>query len=360
MRFQNKKKESIAFNMTDLWDNLKNTPYPIVLYGMGNGADKIIKVLNERGIEFKGIFSSDGFQKPGKTFHGFPVLSLFELEKIFGKMTVLMCFGSNRPEVIENVKRIKQKHLFFAPDVPVYGDILFDKNFYLSKRKEHDDVLDILADGISKKTFENTLKYKLSGNVDFLFDCEVSEIEPYGNFFKLGDNETYLDLGAYRGDTVFDFLKYVNNSYHKIYAVEPDKKTFGKLSRATENVKNITLINCAVSEKTEKGNFVMNGSRGSNISDVGEEIDLICVDDIIGDNEITYIKADVEGAELEFIKGAEKTIKTKKPKMQIACYHRSDDLINIPNAVLNIRDDYKVYMRHFSSLPSWDTVYFFV
>ena len=346
--------------MTDLWDNLKASPYPIVLYGMGNGADKIIKVLNDKNIAFEGIFSSDGFQKPGKTFHGFPILKLSELEKKFGKMTVLMCFGSNRAEVIENVKRIKEKHLLFAPDVPVYGDILFDKHFYSSFKKEHDQICSILADDISKKTFKNTVNYKLSGDVDYLFGCEVSEDEPYENFFTLGGNETYLDLGAYRGDTVFDFLKRVNNSYTCIYAAEPDKKTFSKLSIVTKNIKNITLLNCAVSDKTEKGFFSMNGSRGSNISKTGEEIDLICVDDIIGSNDITYIKADVEGAEMEFIKGAENTIRTEKPKMQIACYHRSDDLINIPKAVLTIRNDYKVYMRHFSSLPSWDTVYFFV
>ena len=346
--------------MTDLWDNLKSSPYPIVLYGMGNGADKIIKVLNEKGIEFKGIFSSDGFQKPGKTFYGFPILKLSELEKQFGKMTVLMCFGSNRTEVIENVRRIKEKHLLFAPDVPVYGDILFDKHFYASFKNEHDEICSLLADDISKKTFKNTVNYKLSGDVDYLFDCEVSSDEPYENFFKLGSYETYLDLGAYRGDTVFDFLKRVDNSYTRIYAAEPDKKTFKKLSAATENVKNITLLNCAVSERTEKGYFAMNGSRGSNVSEKGEEIDLICADDIIGSNDITYIKADVEGAEMEFIKGAENIIKNKKPKMQIACYHRSDDLINIPKAVLSVRNDYKVYMRHFSSLPSWDTVYFFV
>ena len=345
--------------MTDLWDNLKDTPYPVVLYGIGNGADKIIKVLNDNSIEFKGVFSSDGFQKPGKTFYGFPVLKLSELEKKFGKMTVLMCFGSNRAEVIENVKRIKERHLLFAPDVPVYGDILFDKDFYLSKKAEHDAILNILADGISKKTFENTVNYKLSGDVDYLFNCEVPADEPYRSFFKFGENESYLDLGAYRGDTVFEFLSRVN-SYNRIYAAEPDKKTFKKLSAATESVKNITLLNCAVSDKTGKGFFAMNGSRGSSVSGTGEKTDFICVDDIIGSNDITYIKADVEGAEAEFIKGAENTIRTKKPKMQIACYHRSDDLINIPRAVLSIRNDYKVFMRHFASLPAWDTVYFFI
>ncbi|MCQ2455173.1 MAG: FkbM family methyltransferase [Clostridia bacterium] len=346
-------------NNKDIWDNLKNSPYPIVLYGMGNGADKIIKVLEEKNIKFEGIFSSDDFKRDGKTFHGFPVTTLSELEKRFGKMTVLMCFGSARKEVIENVKRIKQNHILLAPDVPVYGDILFDKNFYFAKKNEHDGILRILEDDISKKTFSNTVNYKLSGDTDYLFSCEVSTDEPYNSFLSLSNEETYLDLGAYRGDTVFEFQNRVN-SYKKIIAVEPDIKTFNKLSFAVKNVKNISLINAAVWNKTQKGRFIMNGSRGSSASDKGSEIDFLCVDDITDSADITYIKADVEGAEIDFIKGAKNTIKTNKPKMQIACYHKSDDLINIPKAVLDIRSDYKVYMRHFPSLPAWDTVYFFI
>ncbi len=346
--------------MKDLWDNLKDSPFDIVLYGMGNGADKIINVLNEKGIEFVGVFSSDEFFKENKTFHGFPVVTLKSLEEMHGNLTVLMCFGSSRSEVIENVKAIKQKHLFFAPDVPVYGDILFDKEFYSINKDRHDKIPEILCDDISKKTFENTVKYKLSGDVDYLFDCEVTADEPFNSFFKLSENEIYLDLGAYRGDTVFEFLKAVNGEYKKIYAVEPDKKTFRKLENAVKNIKNTVLINGAVYSECGTGYFNMNGSRGSNVSKSGEETAFYSVDGILNGNKVTYIKADVEGAELDFIKGAQNTIKLQKPKMQIACYHKSDDLINIPEAVLKIRSDYKVYMRHFPSLPAWDTVYYFI
>jgi len=83
-----------------LWKYLKSTDKPIVLYGMGNGADKIISVLESYGIPFKGIFASDGFVR-NKTFHGFKISSLKELEDTLGDMIILLCFGSERPEVIE-------------------------------------------------------------------------------------------------------------------------------------------------------------------------------------------------------------------------------------------------------------------
>ncbi len=347
--------------MTDLWTYLKGVKTPIVLYGTGNGADKIIDVLNRKGIEFKGVFASDEFSRPNKFFRNLPVLTLEDFEKQYGKLTVLMCFGSSRQEVFGNIKRITEKHEFFAPDVPVYGDVLFDNEFYRQTKVAHDFVCGILADEISKHTFENIVNYKLSGDIKYLFSCENSIDESYGNILNLTDNETYLDLGAYRGDTVAEFLQYTKD-YNKIYAVEPDKKTFLKLQKNTEDLKNTELINAVISDKCGTAMFSMKGSRGSFLPDKekGVQTDILTVDSIIGDKGVTYIKADVEGAELRFIKGAEKTIKNFKPKMQIACYHRSEDLIKIPEAVLSIRSDYKVYMRHYPSVPAWDTVYYFI
>lgn len=346
--------------MTDLWDNLKKAPYPIVLYGMGNGADKIIKVLEEKKIKYNGVFSSDGFQRKGKTFHGFPVLSLKDFEEKYGRLTVLMCFGSARKEVIENVKAIKEKHDFFAPDVPIYGDILFDNSFYEKTKNEHNEIYNMLIDSTSKKVFENTVKYKLSGDVDYLFSAETPIDEAYNNILKLKHNETYLDLGAYRGDTVFEFIDRTDGNYTEIIAVEPDIKTFNKLSLACTDIKNLTLINAPISDECKKDYFSMNGSRGSNKDGNGQLVEYRTADSIVGEKQVSYIKVDIEGAECDFINGAVNTIKNNKPKMMISCYHRSDDLINIPKAVFNIRNDYKLYMRHFPSLPAWDTVYFFV
>ena len=64
--------------------------------------------------------------------------------------------------------------------------------------------------------------------------------------------------------------------------------------------------------------------------------------------------------EANAIKGAKDTILRHKPKMIISCYHRSEDLIEIPKRVTGIRGDYEIYMRHFPSLPAWDTCFYFI
>lgn len=342
----------------DLWNYLKNTQKPIVLYGMGNGADKIIKVLENRGIKFQGVFASDGFVRK-KTFHGFELLSYREAKEKFRDMIVLLCFGSALPDVIENIKRISIEQELYAPDVPVCDGALFDIEYYNNNKNALENVCELLLDELSKKTFLNTVNYKLSGNLNYLFDCEVSRNEPYNNFFKLNNNEIFLDLGAYRGDTVREFLGRVD-SYNKIIAVEPDFKTYNKLLAELDDVKNFNAVNACASNIVGERLFSADGSRGSKVSGKGKLINSVTVDSLVEKTGCTYIKMDIEGEELNAIMGAEKTIKAYKPKMLISCYHKSEDLIEIPKAVLNIRDDYKVYMRHFPSVPAWDTVFYFV
>ena len=92
----------------------------------------------------------------------------------------------------------------------------------------------------------------------------------------------------------------------------------------------------------------------------GEETDFVTVDDLAGNQNITLIKMDVEGEEAKAIKGAKETILKNKPRLIISAYHRTEDFLNLPKEVFGIRDDYKIYMRHFPSIPAWDTVYYFI
>ncbi len=342
----------------DLWNYLKTTEKPIVLYGMGNGADKIISVLNRYEIKISGVFASDGFVRE-KIFHGFKVTDYKTAKETFGDMIVLVCFGSSLPDVIANIKRIATEQELYAPDVPVYGDVLFNMEYVVSNRGRLENVYNRLADDVSKKVFSNAVMYKLTGKIDYLFDCETPCDEVYQNILRFDDNETYFDLGAYRGDTVAEFLSVVSD-YNKIIAVEPDFKTYNKLCAATKNIKNITDVNACVSDIDGKLAFEMNGSRGSTIGKGNSVINSVTIDALTQMGVPTYIKMDIEGAEAAAIRGGKSTITNYKPKMQIAAYHRSEDLFVLPEKILDLCLDYKIYLRHFPSLPCWDMSYYFI
>ena len=344
--------------MMDLWNSLKNTKKKIVLYGMGNGADKIIKVLEDYDVEVSGVFATDGFVR-NKIFHGFNLTTYDSLKEQFGDMVILLAFGSAREEVFLNVRKLMAEQEFYAPDVPVYGDNLFNIEFVRENREKLEYVYNRLADDISKKTFENVVKYKLSGEVRYLFECEVDEQEPYTSFLKLTDNEIFADFGAYKGDTVEEFISRVND-YKHIYAVEPDVKTYNKLCAFLEGKRNITAVNACVDSFCGTVPFNMSASRGSSASKgKNSDIAAITMDRLLSGG-VTYIKMDVEGNEAKAIDGGKEIIKKYKPKMLISCYHRSEDVFDLPLRVDSIRNDYKIYMRHFKSLPAWDTCFFFI
>lgn len=339
----------------DLWLYLKNAQKPIVLYGMGNGADKIINSLESFGIKFQGIFASDGFVRK-KLFHGFEISSYNALKEKFGDMIVLLCFGSSLDPVLNNIKKIAAEQELYAPEVPVIGGGLFTKEYYEQNKEQFNFVYSRLADDVSKKTFENIIKYKISGKIEYLLDCEVSLNEPYESFLHL-ENEHFLDLGAYNGDSVADFVSLCPN-YCSITAVEPDTKTFKKLQNNTATLNNSTLINACVSDKCGFLPFKMKGGRNSSLDDSGKLLQSITIDSL--NTDFTFIKMDVEGEEIGAILGACDTISKSKPKMLISAYHRTDDLIKIPQAVLRLRNDYKIYLRHFKYLPAWDTNFYFI
>ena len=83
------------------------------------------------------------------------------------------------------------------------------------------------------------------------------------------------------------------------------------------------------------------------------QIEVDTIDNILNGQEATYIKMDVEGAELLSLMGAEETIRKYKPKLAICVYHRFDDLLTIPKYIKSLSSEYKFYLR------AHDKPYFF-
>jgi hypothetical protein len=90
------------------------------------------------------------------------------------------------------------------------------------------------------------------------------------------------------------------------------------------------------------------------------EIPCVSIDSVATGRKFDYIKFDVEGKELDAIRGGKNTIKRDRPKMLVSAYHKSDDYFSIPLLIKSINPDYKVYMRHYPYVPAWDTNFYFI
>lgn len=340
----------------NVWDYLNNSSLPIVIYGMGDGAEKITQVLESYDVEHTDIFASDEFVR-GQTFLGKKVLKYNEICDKYSDFTVVMAFAIHDENMLERIKEINRVHTVVAPDVPVAGCGLFTREFVKSYEKEFDFVYNHLADIRSKKVFLNILNFKISGKVKYLYSAIDDKSTVYTDILQLGQNERIIDLGAYDGDTIFEFLNATNGSYEKIIAVEADEKNFKKLQKKTSDLSNIEYHNIAAWSSQTTLKFSRKAGRNSKLGDVGIEIQGNSVDNIVHEP-VTLIKMDIEGAEIEALKGAENTIKTYLPKLYVCAYHRNEDMFAIPMKIWEYSHDYKIYFRHSPYIPAWESNFY--
>lgn len=336
-----------------LWQRLEETEKPIVLYGMGDGAQKIIDRLNERNIPLADIFASDEFVR-GHSFNGIRVKKYSEIEALYGDFFVLIGFAVDYDSMINRLFEISESHETAAPDVPLFGQGVFDLEFVEKNAEKIDKVYSLLADEYSKKVYANVINYKISGNIEYLRDISTDRQADLREIFDFSENEDYLDLGAYDGDTVREFMSLTDGKFRSVTALEPDGKNFKKLSLATENDGRITCIQKAVWNEDTVLRFNNKAGRNSALNDTGRvEVEAASVDSL-SKNGFSFIKMDVEGAEKQTLLGAKRTIAWYKPKLFISAYHRNEDIFELPLLLLSLRDDYRIYFRKHPYIPAWE------
>lgn len=176
----------------------------------------------------------------------------------------------------------------------------------------------------------------------------------YFDFFEAekGEKEIFVDGGSYNLNTSLEFIDWSKNDYKKIYVFEPDLYCFNKCSRKSEEllIKNIELVNCGLWNQSDELAFIGGGRGNSSINEAGnQKIELISLDEALIDEEVTFIKLDIEGSELEAIKGAKEIIRKFRPKIAVCLYHKPEDLWEIPRYILELVPDYKLYIRHYTT-----------
>ena len=342
----------------DTWQTLKESRKPIVLYGMGNGADQIIDVLAGYGLEASDVFASDGFVR-GQLFHGKRVLTLREAEEKYDDFIVVMTFAVHDERTLDFVKELSKRHTLLSPTVPVSGGGLITRTFVKEHDSEYDRAFSLLSDEKSRETFLNVLRFTVSGNTDYLFPVMSEKSEVYSDILHLSANENIIDLGAYNGDTVQEFLEATNGQYENILALEPDEKNFKKLLKNTEGLKNVMCRNLGAWDKDETLFFEKKSSRSSHKSDTGIPVRFTSVDNLIHEK-VSFIKMDIEGAEGKALDGAANTIRQYKPKLYVCAYHRNEDLFALPLKINGIQPGYSYYFRHHPYIPAWESNFYCV
>ena len=203
-----------------------------------------------------------------------------------------------------------------------------------------------LADEQSQKVFLNYLKLCF---IAAPVEPSPLSMQYFDSVMNLTDKEVFVV--AYTGDTAEIFMKNVKEKYEHYFAFEPDSDNYKKATLFLEQRPNTTIIpkglwNCDTTLYFKDGD-----ASCSTVVEEGEvSVAVTSIDQYFSDKKQipTIIKMDIEGSELEALKGAQETIRKHKPKLAICIYHKPEDLYEIPAFIKACRDDYKFYIRHYT------------
>ncbi len=283
------------------------------------------------------------------------IISYDELLREYNKKLVYIVIASPRyeQEILENLSKDFDSKSIFSFECELYYSYIHNISQYREwmreKEKDFDKLYEKLEDNLSKKTLENVLKGRISGDLQYFHEVFVQDQYFPKDIIKLGSEEVFCDVGAFNGDTTKGFLEVTKGNYEKIYCFEPDKKACIDLQNSVKNEKHIEIIQKGAWDIKDSLYIVEDSEHGtSKVADTGNyAIDLAPIDECIQEGKrITYIKMDIEGAEVRALQGAKRIICENAPKLAICLYHKNEDFLEIPKLLLSFVPDYKLYLRH--------------
>lgn len=341
----------------DLWTHLRTAHKPILIYGMGNGADKIISVLEKYDISYSDVFASDGFVR-GHSYRGKVVISYSEACEKYGDFIILLSFGTHLDDVMQKIYNLDDTHELYAPDVPVCEGDIFNEEFFDAHIDELISARSLFADKKSKLIFDDIIRFKLTGKLCYLKSTQ-SPVNETDSILRLDNYKTYVDLGAYNGDTIKKYSTLCTN-LKKIYAFEPDLRNFKKLKTYCDQLIGLEIhtYNYASWNEDAVLSFSSSGNRNSTGAGTAShqskliQIEAKALDNIVENAD--FIKYDVEGAEFKAICGSKKLIEAHSPDLLVSMYHKSEDLFKLPLLIHSMNTNYNLYLRRLPCIPAWD------
>ncbi len=211
------------------------------------------------------------------------------------------------------------------------------KNFY-----------DALIDEDSRKTFRGYWLGNIANRPDKLHHAKGPHYLTPG--FIPAAGAIVIDGGAYDGGTG---LRFTERGY-KVYGFELDKNLYPYAAKvACEN--NFVVENVGLGAYNHTASYCpINGGSTRVADDGSESAQIVTLDSYVREKNlprVDFIKLDVEGAELDVLRGATTTITRFKPILALSAYHKWDDFWTLIEFVKALNPDYEFALRHYHVSP---------
>jgi len=342
----------------------------IIVYGAGENCVKFMTSLFLQNIKVNILCVADmSKSKHGKSILGLPIVAVEELAKYSKETPILITPSKGFRQITDNLKNMQFSNFFYYDKMVREYVALINK--YLQKDSQGKSYFNF--GGILLPDVGEEELYTLVFVLDEVFSIPLLHGDSYdksivdildliGNRGYYGYIDGSFDVTVKEGDVVIDagawigdFSAYSAKKGAEVYAFEPTSATFALLEQTVELNKpcKIHPIKKGLSDETRDASIELcetNSGAHSMIkhrNNIGksEQISLTTIDTFVAENnikKIDFIKADIEGAERDMLRGATNVLKTFAPKLAICTYHLPDDPMVLEDIILEANPKYKV------------------
>jgi FkbM family methyltransferase len=290
--------------------------------------------------------------------------TVLQIEEV-PKDSIILTAASGSPlEVIIKLDELGYTHFSYLAFIRYSGlelahppFIMDFKDDFLNNESKYEETYNLLEDEKSKEVFTKVINFKMTFDFDFMKGFTNNFDEQYFDQDLIPEikNISFVDGGAYVGDTLPNIIKNFPD-YKKIYCIEPNDLHIKIAKRNFSEQRDLEFINCGLGNKKQISTEPQEVEDNCAHDYQSQSIDTI--DNLIKEK-VDFIKLDIEGAEQDTIEGAKQTILNHHPILAICIYHKAEDWYKVPELVLSIRNDYKVYIRHYME-GIFETVMYFI
>lgn len=327
------------------------------VFGINEYAESVAKICNIDGF-------IDDFSRAA-TWMGKPVC---KLGSVAPDSLVVSCVTASYPvSALDNLQKAGIRHFadYFAlanasgGRLPQVNAIAETRDDYREHAAEYLWLRERLCDEPSRNILDRLMNFRLGGDLQpmsvFEYAADRQYFEP---FLGLRAGEVFVDGGGFDGFTSREFARRCPD-YKAIHLFEPSDRMLAVARNNLADLARVTYHPLGLYDRAASLSFDASGGSASRITESGSEsIKVGRMDEAVGEA-VSFIKLDLEGAEQAALKGAKDHILADHPKLAVAVYHRPEDFWKIPRYILGLRDDYKLYLRHYTE--GWtETVMFFI
>ena len=327
---------------------IKNKSDKIIVFGAGYCLSMVFELCQIMDVSICAIVDNNE-QKWNKKIRGVAVISLKDVIARGYDLPILIS-TSHTEEILRQIKESGYRgEVFYLPKPAYYKNTIYGLEYIERNEERFSQAYEALEDDISREVFLGVLKHNISLDNKFYDDIEKHEIDGYfgTSLYQNRTSEVLVDVGAFNGDTIAEFMRSGRFGYKKIYAFEPDVNNFNLLKQSVTEKSDIVVINAGLGEQCAKLRFVMGGGVSSRVDEEGEDyINIETIDHFFDGEYPTFIKMDIEGAERAALLGGRNVIGNCTPTLAISAYHKAEDLFDLIELIREINKGYKIYLRH--------------